>query len=82
MQNQNNQNISVPTGATLEKVPYSQINSIGVDPTPGFICVFVFFLLLIILYKKCEYHYLNWFEHKKEMDKLELDLKYGKGNRI
>lgn len=79
MSNQANQNINIPAGAILEKTPYSQVNSIGVDPTPGFICVFVFFALLIILYKKCEQHYLNYFEHKKEMDKLELDLRYGKG---
>ena len=82
LNNQNNQSIQVPVSQTqtAKDIPYTQNNSIGVDLTPGFICVFIFFALLIILYKKCEQHYLNYFEHKKEMDILELDLKYGRKN--
>ena len=78
LNNLNNQSIQIPSiqAQSIKDIPYTQNNSIGVDPTPGFICAFVFFTLLVILYKKCEQHYLNYFEHKKEMDKLELELKY------
>lgn len=82
LNNQVNQSVQVPAGQNEQDIPYSLTNSVGVDPTPGFICIFVFFALLIILYKKIENHYLNYFEYKKEMDKLELDLKYGKGKII
>ena len=84
LNNQNNQSVNIPVSQTqtAKDIPYAQNNSIMSDQTPGFICAFVLFALLIILYKKCEYHYLNWFEHKKEMDKLELGLKYGKSNII
>ena len=84
LNNQNNQSVNIPISQTqvAKDIPYTQNNSIGVDPTPGFICVFIFFALLIILYKKCEQHYLNYFEHKKEMDRLELELKYGRKNTL
>ncbi len=82
LNNQVNQNLQIPTTQNADEIPYSLTNSVGVDPTPGFICAFVFFALLIILYKKCEQHYLNYFEHKKEMDILELELKYNKRNTL
>ena len=63
-------------------MPYTQNNEIISDPTPGILCFGAFLLILIILYKKCEHHYLNYFEHKKQMDILELELKYGKGKTI
>ena len=84
LNNQNNQSVQIPISQTqtVKDIPYTQNNAIMSDPTPGFICAFVFFALLIILYKKCEQHYLNYFEHKKEMDILELELKYGKDKII
>lgn len=81
--NQQNQNIY--TG-TLQKdkniIPGSQTNVNNIDPTPGILCFVGFLIVLFIIFKKIEQHYLNYFEHKKEMDKLELDLKYGKGKII
>ena len=75
-------NVPISQTQIVKDIPYTQNNSIMSDPTPGFICAFVFFALLIILYKKCEHHYLNYFEHKKQMDVLELELKYGKDKII
>lgn len=84
LNNLNNQSIQIPISQTqtVKDIPYTQNNSIGVDPTPGILCFGAFMVVLIVLYKKCEQHYLNYFEHKKQMDKLELDLKYGKDNII
>ena len=80
----NNQSMNVPISQTqtVKDIPYTQNNSILSDPTPGILCFGVFFLILIILYKKCEHHYLNYFEYKKQMDVLELELKYGKDKII
>jgi hypothetical protein len=84
LNNQNNQsvNIPIPQTQTVKDIPYTQNNEIMSNPTPGVLCFGAFLIILIILYKKIEQHYLNYFEHKKEMDKLELDLKYGKGKII
>ena len=82
MSNLNQQNQNISSGNLIKEITYGQTNISTIDPTPGFICAFVFFALLIILYKKCEQHYLNYFEHKREMDILELELKYGKGKII
>lgn len=82
MSNLNQQNQNISSGNLIKEIPYGQTNVSTVDPTPGFICAFVFFALLIILYKKCEQHYLNYFEHKKEMDILEIEMKYGRKNSL
>lgn len=76
MSNLNQQNQNISSGNLIKEIPYGQTNISTVDPTPGILCFGAFLLILIILYKKCEQHYLNYFEHKKEMDKLELELKY------
>ena len=80
MSNLNQQNQNISGGTLVKEIPYGQTNISSIDPTPGILCFGTFLLILIILYKKCEEHYLNYFEHKKEMDILELDLKYGRKN--
>lgn len=82
MSNLNQQNQNISSGTLVKEIPHSQTNINTIDPTPGILCFGAFLLILIILYKKCEQHYLNYFEHKKQMDVLELELKYGKGKII
>ena len=78
MQNLSQQNQNISNGTEVKDIPYGQTNINTIDPTPGIICFVSFLIILFVIYKKCEQHYINWFEHKKEMDKLELSLKYGK----
>ena len=76
MSNLNQQNQIVSHTVGFKDIPYSQSNISTIDPTPGTICFLLFLLGIFFIFKKCEQHYLNWFEHKKEIDKLELELKY------
>ena len=82
LNNLNNQNIQIPSTVNAKDIPYTQSNSIGVNPTPGIMCFLSFLIVIFIIFKKCEKHYNEYFEHKKEMDKLELRLKYEKNRNI
>ncbi len=79
---QQNQDVKIPQqlikGYDTTLSPVKQINSNIIDPTPGIICTLGFFIFIIVVYKKIEDKYNKWFEHRKEMDELELKLKYKK----
>ena len=81
LNNLNNQSIQIPSTVNAKDIPHTQNNSIGVNPTPGIICFLGFLIIVFIIFKKCEKHYSEYFEHKKEMDLLELRLKYEKNSR-
>lgn len=42
MSNLNQQNQNISSGNLIKEIPYGQTNVSTVDPTPGFICAFVF----------------------------------------
>lgn len=81
LKNQGN-NLSTEIHTEVQKeIPYSQQNVINVDPTPGIICAIAIFIIICFVIGRVDFWVNRFFNQKKEMDELELNLKYEKEKR-